>query len=56
MCNTPISWSSIVDILMLGLDLLEDMEPTMKQVQQNLKVAQDQKKSYADLKRTPREL
>ena len=40
---------------MLGPDLLEDMELTMKQVQQNLKVSQERKKSYADLKRTPRE-
>ena len=32
-CNIPISWSSLVDILMLGPDLLEDMELTMKQVQ-----------------------
>ena len=38
-CNTPISWSSPVDILMLGPDLLEDMELTLKQVQQNLKVS-----------------
>ena len=32
-CNTPISWSSPVDRLMLGPDLLEDMELTVKQVQ-----------------------
>ena len=54
-CNTPISWSNPVDRLMLGPDLLEDMELTVKHVQQNLKAAQDRQKSYADLKRTPRE-
>ena len=32
------------------------MEQMVKEVQQNLKVAQDWQKSYADLKRTPREL
>ena len=54
-CNTPISWSSPVDILMSGLDLLKDMELTVKHVQQKLKAAQDRQKSYADFKRTPRE-
>ena len=45
---------SLVDRLMLGPDLLKDMELTMKQVQQNLKAAHDRKKSYVDLKRSPR--
>ena len=54
-CNTPISWSSPVDSLILGTDLLKDMELTVKEVQQNLKATQDRQKSYADLKRTPRE-
>ena len=54
-CNTPISWSIPVDILMLGPNLLKDMELTVKQVQQNLKAGQDRQKSYVDLKITPRE-
>jgi ribosomal protein L21E len=54
-CNTPISWSSPVDRIMLGPELLKEMELTVKQVQQNLKEAQDRQKSYADLKRTFRE-
>ena len=29
-CNTPISWSNLVDKLMLGPDLLKDMELTVK--------------------------
>ena len=29
-CNTPISWSSVFHRLMLGPDLLEDMELTVK--------------------------
>ena len=49
-CNTPISWSSLVDRIMLGPEMLKDMEPTVKQVQHNLKVDQDRQKSYADLK------
>ena len=54
-CNTPIAWNILVDRLMLGPDLLEYMELTMKQVHQNLKAAHERHKSYADLKRTPRE-
>ena len=38
-CNTPISWSILFDRLMLGPNLLKDMELTMKHVQQNLKVS-----------------
>ena len=54
-CNTPISWSNPVDRLVLGPELLKEMEGIMKQVQGNLKVAQDRQKSQADLKRTPKE-
>ena len=44
-CNTPISWSNPVDRLVLGLELLKEMELTVKQVQGNLKAAQDRQKS-----------
>ena len=40
---------------MLGHDLLKYMELTMKQVQHYFRVSQDRKRSYAELKRTPRE-
>ena len=40
-CNAPISWRSLVDRLMLGSELLKDMELTVKHVQQNLKASQD---------------
>ena len=54
-CNTPISWSNLVDRLVLGPKLLKEMEVIVKQVQGNLKIAQDRQKSQADLKRTPKE-
>ena len=50
-CNTPISWSNLVDRLMLGPNLLKEMELIVKQVQSNLKIAQDRQKSHVDLKR-----
>ena len=39
--NTPISWSNPIDKLILGPKLLKEIELTVKQVQGNLKVAQD---------------
>ena len=54
-CNNPISWSSSIDGLMLRPGLLKDMELMWKNVQNNLKVSQDRKKSYDDLKITTRE-
>ena len=44
-----------MDRLVLGPELLKEMEKIVKQVQGNLKVAQDRQKSQADLKRTPKE-
>ena len=40
-CNTTISWSNPVNRLVLGPELLKEMEEIVKQVQGNLKVAQD---------------
>ena len=40
-CNTLISWSNLVDGLVLGPELLKKMELIVKQVQGNLKIAQD---------------
>ena len=40
-CNTPISWSNPVDRLVLGPELLKEMEVIVKQVQGNLKIVQD---------------
>ena len=38
-CNTPKSWCNLVYRLMLGPDLLKDMELTLKHVHQNLKAS-----------------
>ena len=55
-CNTLISWSNPFEILMLGPDLLKELELTVKQVQSNLKTSKDRKKTYADLKINLKEL
>ena len=50
-CTTHVSWGIHVDRLIVGPEMLQDMEKTVQQVQKNLKVAQDRRKSYVDLKR-----
>ena len=54
-CNTPITQSNLVDRLMLRTNMLKALELIVKQVQGNLKNAQDMQKSHVDLKRTPKE-
>ena len=39
-----------MDCLMVGPHMLQDMEQIVREVQKNLKVAQDRQKSYTDLK------
>ena len=48
-CTTPVSWESPVDHLMIGTEMLQDMVQNVQEVQNNLKVARDRQKSYADL-------
>jgi hypothetical protein len=47
----PISWDDLVDKIMFGPDMLQEMESMVKNTQQNLKVAHDRQKSYADQNR-----
>ena len=44
-----------MDRIVLGPELLKEMELIVKHVQGNLKVVQDRQKSQADLKRTQKE-
>eukprot|EP00253_Pinus_taeda_P027064 PITA_27064 len=54
-CHTPSSWGGPEDKIMLGPEMLKEMEQMVKKVQANLKVAQDRQKSYADQKRNFKE-
>jgi len=38
-CNTPINWCDPVNILLIGTDILAEMEQKMKVIKRNLKVA-----------------
>ena len=50
-CRTLVTWDSPVDWLILGPDLLNDLEQFVAKVQVNLKEAQDGHKRYADKQR-----
>ena len=47
-CNTPIRWSDPVNLLLVGPDMLIDMEQEIQIVWKNLKAAWDRQKIYAD--------
>ena len=53
-CNTPVSWDNPADRVVVGPELLKEMEDQMIKIKQNLKAAQDRQKSYADSNRTHR--
>ena len=40
-CTTLVSWDSHMDRLMIGPELLQDMEQTILELQKNLNVVQD---------------
>jgi hypothetical protein len=51
-CRTPIGWDNPVEKIILGLEMLKEMETIVQKEKHNLKSAQDRQKSFADLKRT----
>jgi hypothetical protein len=46
--TTPISWDNLTNRLMVGPEMLQEMESMVRKVQHKLKEAQDKHKSYAD--------
>eukprot|EP00253_Pinus_taeda_P014857 PITA_14857 len=54
-CRMPSSWGGPEDKLVLGPEMLKEMEQMVKKVRANLKVAQDRQKRYADRKRNLKE-
>jgi hypothetical protein len=53
-CNTPVRCDNPADRVVVGLDILKEMEDQMIKIKHNLKVAKDRKKSYTDSNRTHR--
>jgi hypothetical protein len=53
-CNTPVSWDNLVDRVVVGTNLLREMEEKMIKIKQNLKASQDRQKIYANKGKTLR--
>jgi hypothetical protein len=47
-CNTLVSWDNLIDIVVIGPNLLKEMEEQMTKTRKKLKVSQDKHKSMAD--------
>jgi hypothetical protein len=43
-------WDNLVDRIMIGPEILQEMEQMVKKVKHNLEVAQDRQKNYANQK------
>ena len=54
-CNTPIGWDKTTNRVIVGPELLKDMEDQMVNIKHNLKVSQDRQKIYVDLNMTARQ-
>jgi hypothetical protein len=50
-CNTPLSLDNPTDRVVIGLDLLKEIEEEMAKMKQNLKDSQDRQKIYEDKNR-----
>jgi hypothetical protein len=53
-CRTPLSWDRLEDRVLVGLEVIQEMEEQMKMIKGRLKEAQDRQKSYVDAHRVDR--
>jgi hypothetical protein len=54
-CNAPVNWDNPADRVVLGSELLKDMEDQVVKIKQNLKATQHRQKVYANKNKTVRE-
>ena len=54
-CRTPVTWDNLVNKIVLGPELLREMEQEVVKIRKNLKAAQNRQKSYVDKHRVNRE-
>ena len=50
-CRTPLCWTDLSEKKVIGPDLIQETEETVKMIRERLKVAADRQKSYTSLKR-----
>lgn len=53
-CRTSLSWDKLEDQVIIGPELIQEMEEQVRQIKERLKEAHDRKKSYVDAHRTNR--
>lgn len=51
-CRTPISWDKVEDRVVIGLEMLREMDDQMRLIKEKLKQAVDRQKIYADKNQT----
>jgi hypothetical protein len=54
-CRTPLSWDRLEDRVLLGPEMLQDMEQQVQRIREHLLTAQDRQKKYADAHRIDRQ-
>jgi hypothetical protein len=50
-CQTPLSWDPLEDRVLVGPEVIQEMEEQMQTIRQRIKEAHDRQKSYADAHR-----
>jgi len=53
-CRTPLSWDRLEDRILVGPEIIQEMEEQVVLIKQRLKEARDRQKSYADAHRVDR--
>ena len=53
-CHTPLSWDCLEDQVLLGLEMLQDMEQQVVHIREHLVTIQDRQKKYTDAHRLDR--
>jgi hypothetical protein len=53
-CQTPLSWDRLEDRVLVGLEVIQEMEEKMQTIRQRIKEAQDRHNSYANAHRVDR--
>ena len=54
-CRTPVIWDSLVNRMVLGPELLKEMEQEVVNIRKNMNVAEDRQKIYVDKHRVNKE-
>ena len=54
-CRTALNWDGLVNRVILGPELLQEMEQEIVKIRKHLKATQDRQKIYVDLKRSHKE-